>query len=191
MGRHKEFEPEEVLEKAMALFWRQGFERTSMQELVEAMGIHKRSIYDTFGDKHMLFLMALERYADIADRDLRQASVRDTNARLMIKDLLESSIVIAADNSLGCLLVNSATEVSGYDSQAATRINDNFDRSAKLITQIVARGQAKAEISDKYEAAGLGSIIFNTWVGIRVQARSGISVAKLQKMVDSVIALLD
>ena len=62
MARSKEFEVNEVLDKAIQLFWAQGYEKTSMHELVNFMGIHRRSIYDTFGDKHALFMKALERY---------------------------------------------------------------------------------------------------------------------------------
>ena len=62
MGRAKAFEEQDVLEKAMKLFWEQGYEKTSMQDLVEHMGIHRRSLYDTFGDKHQLFLKSMELY---------------------------------------------------------------------------------------------------------------------------------
>ena len=55
MARSKEFEENEVLDKAMKLFWEQGYEKTSMTDLVEHMGIHRRSLYDTFGDKHHCF----------------------------------------------------------------------------------------------------------------------------------------
>ena len=63
MARSKEFDVDEVLLKAMHLFWDQGYENTSMQDLVKGMGIHKRSLYDTFGDKHTLFMKVLDRYA--------------------------------------------------------------------------------------------------------------------------------
>ena len=62
MARSKEFEETVVLDKAMRLFWEQGYEKTSMTDLVEHMGIHRRSLYDTFGDKHSLFLKAMDRY---------------------------------------------------------------------------------------------------------------------------------
>jgi TetR/AcrR family transcriptional repressor of nem operon len=191
MGRPRQFEPDEVLDKAMMLFWRQGFEKTSMQELVEQTGIHKRSMYDTFGDKHNLFLMALSRYADMAERDQRQVAARDSNGRQLIRELLESSVVATQEGLSGCMLVNCATEVAVYDNLAATRVRDNFARSEKLIAQIVRRGQEKMDIPDKYDAASLGSIIFNAWVGIRVQARNGTPASKLQKMVDNVMVLFD
>ncbi|MGG4128868.1 helix-turn-helix domain-containing protein [Paenibacillus illinoisensis] len=64
MARSKEFEENVVLEKAMKLFWEQGYEKTSIADLVEHMGIHRRSLYDTFGDKHTLFLKAMDRFHD-------------------------------------------------------------------------------------------------------------------------------
>lgn len=56
MARSKEFDIDDVLLKAMTIFWQQGYEKTSMQDLVTGMGIHKRSMYDTFGDKHTLYI---------------------------------------------------------------------------------------------------------------------------------------
>lgn len=61
MARAKQFDEDTVLLKAMKLFWEQGYERTSMQDLVEHMGVHKRSMYDTYGDKHSLYVRALNR----------------------------------------------------------------------------------------------------------------------------------
>ena len=65
MARSKEFDEKQALRKAMELFWQQGYEKTSMQELVDYMGIHRRSIYDTFGDKRTLFLSALSYYEEL------------------------------------------------------------------------------------------------------------------------------
>lgn len=62
MARSKEFEESVVLDKAMRLFWEQGYEKTSMTDLVNHMGIHRKSLYDTFGDKHTLFLRSVDLY---------------------------------------------------------------------------------------------------------------------------------
>ena len=70
MARHKEFEREVVLEKAMATFWRYGYEGTSVQTLVENMGINRGSIYDTFGDKRSLFLAAIQHYNEAVVKKL-------------------------------------------------------------------------------------------------------------------------
>ncbi|MNC70346.1 HTH-type transcriptional repressor ComR [compost metagenome] len=71
MGRTKEFEINEVLDKTIQLFWMQGYEKTSMQDLVDFMGIHRRSIYDTFGDKHALYMKALQRYESTQNKKMR------------------------------------------------------------------------------------------------------------------------
>ena len=65
MARTKEFEPLVALDTAMELFWRKGYEATSMRELLDAMGIGRGSFYDTFGDKHALFLSALDRFQEV------------------------------------------------------------------------------------------------------------------------------
>ena len=68
MARQKEFDRDEVLHKAMEVFWMRGYEGTSIQDLVKYMGINRQSIYDTFGDKHTLFLQSLDRYREIQSR---------------------------------------------------------------------------------------------------------------------------
>ena len=70
MARHKEFERDEALRKAMEVFWARGYGATSMQNLVEHMGINRQSLYDTFGDKHSLYLEALDRYQEVESRKI-------------------------------------------------------------------------------------------------------------------------
>ena len=65
MGRSKEFDEKEALQKAMLIFWEQGYEKTSINDLVEGIGIHRKSLYDTFGGKHELFLKVIENYNEI------------------------------------------------------------------------------------------------------------------------------
>ena len=64
MARPKQFDRDEALERAMAVFWRRGYEGTSVRDLVEHMGINRGSLYDTFGDKRTLFLAAVDRYLE-------------------------------------------------------------------------------------------------------------------------------
>ena len=64
MARHKEFDTTKAIEKARDLFWLQGYEATSIQDLVDHLGISRSSLYDTFKDKHSLFLLALDLYVE-------------------------------------------------------------------------------------------------------------------------------
>ena len=76
MGRSKEFEESEALQKAMELFWQQGYEKTSMSDLVEHMGVHRGSLYDTFCDKHTLFLKTLDCFGELLGARLKSETSR-------------------------------------------------------------------------------------------------------------------
>ena len=71
MARPKEFDRDEALERALNLFREKGYEATSVGELVNAMGVQRQSLYDTFGDKHGLFRAALERYSQMRVEQLQ------------------------------------------------------------------------------------------------------------------------
>jgi TetR/AcrR family transcriptional regulator, transcriptional repressor for nem operon len=68
MARHKEFDRDEALRKAMEVFWSRGYEAASIEDLVKHMGINRQSLYDTFGHKHALYLKALDRYREVEGR---------------------------------------------------------------------------------------------------------------------------
>src|ERR1700691_2172683 len=88
MARPKEFDPERALAKAMNLFWRRGYENTSLETLMKEMGIAKQSLYDTFGDKRALYLKAMAHYRDQTNSQMQKMlneipSVREGFARLL------------------------------------------------------------------------------------------------------------
>ncbi|MGL6102693.1 MAG: TetR/AcrR family transcriptional regulator, partial [Exiguobacterium acetylicum] len=87
MARSKEFDEQVVLRKAMDVFWAQGYEKTSMQDLVDRMGIHRRSIYDTFGDKHSLFVAALAEYERFITNEMERIIDRSPSVKQAIQDV--------------------------------------------------------------------------------------------------------
>jgi len=112
MGRSREFEENVVLQKAMELFWQQGYEKTSLRELVEHMGIHRRSLYDTFGDKHTLFLKTIDFYGKIIKDRLTSEISRTETAKQAIACIFDFTIEGSHDGPLGCFFVNTATELA-------------------------------------------------------------------------------
>jgi TetR/AcrR family transcriptional repressor of nem operon len=96
MARPKEFDKDEALQKAMNVFWCRGFEATSMQDVVDAMGIKRQSLYDTFGGKHQLYLAALDRYR--AEQDAKLLALLGTpgpvkeKLRKLFYEVIEVSI---------------------------------------------------------------------------------------------------
>src|SRR6476619_2099117 len=103
MARNKEYDENEVLRKAMELFWKQGYEKTTMQDLVTHMGIHRRSMYDTFGDKHMLFMKALERYSEIIETKIETQVKTLDSVKQAIRRLFEMTIPKKEQQPIGCL----------------------------------------------------------------------------------------
>src|ERR1043166_3222598 len=123
MARQKEFDRDEVLHRAMEVFWTRGYEGASLQDLVKHMGINRQSIYDTFGDKHSLFLQALDRYREIQSRKVfemldRPGSVK-RNVRLLFQQAVDKTL--SEEVGRGCFVGNAMSELSGRCKETAAR----------------------------------------------------------------------
>ncbi|MEK3670185.1 TetR/AcrR family transcriptional regulator [Paenibacillus sp. FSL R10-2771] len=191
MARSKEFDIDDVLLKAMNIFWQQGYEKTSMQDLVTGMGIHKRSMYDTFGDKHTLYIKALERFAAINASRMEGRIESISSAKAAITLLFEATIHRSEDEPKGCLLVNTAVELSNHDPEAATKANDAFLNTEHLIERLIRHGQASGEISGRHEASALAAYLHNALVGLRVMVKATRDIDKLQTIVNTTLAVLE
>src|SRR5882724_13552824 len=109
LGRPRSFDPNKALDRAMRLFWRKGYEGTSLSDLTKAMGISRPSLYAAFGDKEALFRKALERYAEGPACHVRE-SVNEATARKVVARLFADTIELIAGTRKprGCFLVQSA-----------------------------------------------------------------------------------
>src|ERR1700761_1056657 len=116
MARTKDFDEDEVLDKAMYLFWNQGYNGTSMQDLVDGLGISRSSLYDTFGDKHSLFIKTLENYKKNASAKLEAIIANAPSAKEAVKQLLEYTTreLLSDQQHKGCFMVNAAVEVAPH-----------------------------------------------------------------------------
>lgn len=131
MARPKAYDPEEVLERAMALFWRKGYEATSVADLVEALGINRGSLYGTFKDKRALFLAALERY-DEREIGATVRHLRNTEGpgRERIQALFDNVIrgVEERGDRRGDLVCNTAVELAAADPEIARYVQRSHER---------------------------------------------------------------
>jgi TetR/AcrR family transcriptional repressor of nem operon len=173
MPRTKEFEPQEALDAAMHLFWRKGFGATSMRDLLDAMCIGRGSFYDTFGDKHTLFLAALDRFEDARtswmDRALEGAGVDG------IEEVFRRSIegLLGFEPRRGCLLANTAVELAPHDPEVAGRISRYVRRTEEAFTGALARAQEAGEIPADGDPKVLARFLVSNLHGLRVLARAG------------------
>jgi Transcriptional regulator len=190
MARSKEFEESAVLEKAMRLFWEQGYEKTSLNDLVEHMGIHRRSLYDTFTDKHTLFLKAMDRFGErIASRweaGIKQAATAEEALRFIFRFVIEGE----EDAPAGCMLVNSAAELAVRDEEVDSKISFGFEKSERLLAEIVERGQRDGEFAEAFDAKELADYLHNALVGLRVMARTSAPKEKLHRIAEMSMIIL-
>lgn len=171
MARTKSFEPVVALEKAMIEFWRHGYERTSTDALTASMGVGKRSLYDTFGSKHDLYLRTLVTYIERAEASHAEAVEAVPHAGLpRVQALLRSRVEIPGC-PVGCYAVNAAVERPD-DPEVLAAVTGYFTRSRDLITWLLRQEARWADVNSEQRNSA-AETIHNTWLGLRVQARLG------------------
>ncbi|MFE6076695.1 TetR/AcrR family transcriptional regulator [Paenibacillus sp. NPDC057886] len=190
MGRYKEFEENVVLDKAMKLFWEQGYEKTSMTDLVEHMGIHRRSLYDTFGDKHTLFLKAMDRFRTKVNSELAGIVKGSETAVEALQLIISYMIYGNEDTPSGCLMVNSAVELAMRDVDVDSKATESFTLVEQLFKDIILWGQKNGELTLDYDAGVLAAHLNAVGIGLRAMARTSIPKENLQRTANISIKLL-
>ncbi|WP_342537615.1 TetR/AcrR family transcriptional regulator [Sporosarcina sp. FSL K6-1540] len=191
MARSKEFDVNLVLRKAMELFWQQGYEKTSMQELVDYMGIHRRSIYDTFGDKRTLFLSALSHYEELITSETKKRVGSKLLVKQGIREVFNMIIYPNLNLPKGCLSVNAAVELSLLDEEIATKIAEMFTKTEALFYELLKHGQKNGEISKNHDPEVLSLFLHNSLVGLRVLVKIEADKKKLESIIDMTLSVLD
>ena len=193
MPRTKTFCEEEVLNKAMELFWEKGFHATSMQDLVDRLGINRASLYDTYGGKDALFEKAFARYRKNGHHWLQQLFESAPNVRAGFGLLFEQAINETASDvkRKGCFVVNTTTELlPGSD-----LIQDTLVKHQKVMEQLfvdyVQLGIDQGELSELKNAQEIGLMLYAFYNGLRVLGKVDTNQDKYQKMVKSALSVLD
>jgi TetR/AcrR family transcriptional repressor of nem operon len=193
MARTKEFDENEVLDKALNIFWCRGYNGTSMQELVEGLGISRSSLYDTYGDKHTLFLATLERYRTKQATGMIRMVENSLSVRGTIRDLFHFAVneTVADKLQRGCFMVNSTVEIAATDKEVAVIVNRNMQDIEDAFCRAIEKGQQQGEITTRHNARSLSRFIFNTFSGLRVAARSGADKQVFDDVVTVALSVLE
>jgi TetR/AcrR family transcriptional repressor of nem operon len=191
MPRTKEFEPEAALHSAMELFWRKGYEATSMRDLLEGMGIGRGSFYDTFGDKHSLFLAALDRFEQTRTDWILQALGGPAPID-SIKYVFERTVdgLVGYKPRRGCLLANTAVELAPHDPEVAGRISNYVQRTEDAFEAALVRARSAGDLPEQKDPRTLARFLVNNLHGLRVMARAGVDRETLEDTVRIVLAAL-
>lgn len=168
MPKAKQFDEAEVLQKARNVFWKQGYNGTSMDELVKATGLSRSSIYDTFGDKHGLYLRALKAYMDQQYGHMIEKIPSTLTPRKKIEWLFKNVIATALDDRQrkGCFIVNTTTEMANVDNSINKIVSDNMAVMEDFFASLVKEGQASGEISKQFTVKALARHLFSSFNGL-------------------------
>jgi len=191
VGRPREFVETDVLDAAVALFWKNGYEATSMTMLLEAMGLSSASFYGAFGSKRGIFEAALGRYHATFGQMTATLGDASLSARSALERHLRESVLMQTDPShpLGCLIALSGTNVAPDSDCTVSRDYRNATRSyfTACVERAIAEGQFRADI----EVEGFATLLECIYWGIATDARDGVSRANLLAAVDRVMDLWD
>jgi TetR/AcrR family transcriptional repressor of nem operon len=193
MARPREFDIDRALEQAMRVFWEQGYQGTSVGDVMEAAAVQKQSLYCAFGDKHSLFVKSLELYrtqvlAQIKGIVDRTDSPLDAVARVMRFAIEQAA---AGKCPKGCLGANTALELGMRDPEAITEVRNMFRGMEKVLGETIKKGQEKGEITTRFQSGLIAQHLLNTLNGIRILERTGASAARLNAIVDMALATIE
>ena len=193
MARHKEFDQNEALQKAMEVFWARGYEATSMQNLIEHMGINRQSLYDTFGDKHSLFLQALDRYQEVETQGLLTLMERPGSVKKTFRQVFALAIEeLSTKRGLrGCLMSNSTAELAGRCKATAEKTNRHIRTMEEAFYQALLRGKNEGELKDLRDPRAVARFLCNSFQGLVLTAKATQDRKTLEDVVRVTLSVLD
>lgn len=175
----------------MRLFWRRGYEATSVSDLTEAMDITPPSLYAAFGDKKRLFLEAVDRYQAGPGSFAQAALCGEPTAEAAIRSLMTGTIdsFFEKNGCKGCMVVLAATNCTAESSDVFDELASRRRLAERVIRSRIAAGRDADEFPNDTDIDALAGFVITTLYGLSIKARDGASRAALRKVVDQVMSM--
>lgn len=191
MGRQFEFNRDETLTKAMEVFWQKGYKATSMKDLIEEMGIQPGSIYNTFGDKHSLFIKSIKHYGQVVTSNaLKILNAPGSPSENIKKFFYEMVNRPAGKKSMGCLIVNTVVELAPHDKEAAEVVNGVLKSIENAFFKCLKKAQDLGEVSSDANISALASYYSSSTHGLLVTCKSEAPKKQMQDIVEVILSTL-
>jgi TetR/AcrR family transcriptional regulator, transcriptional repressor for nem operon len=175
MPWEKQFNRDEALKRAVRLFWKAGYESSSMAMLLKAMGIQKGSFYATFRSKHDILMEALDHYVITRFAGFRAhlEGLSPLEAlRKHLNEVVQEST--GTERSAGCFLVNCALELAPRDRQVREVVKTTLEAHAKFYESLLDEAKKRGELPAHYDSAARSQALLGLVLGMRVLARGGL-----------------
>jgi TetR/AcrR family transcriptional regulator, transcriptional repressor for nem operon len=193
MARPKNFDKDEVLKLAMQVFWQKGYEATSVQDLVTQTKVNKQSLYDTFGDKHSLYLAALNSYKEENECQFGNLLAENISAKAVLQKLFDNLVAesLSETGHYGCFMNNAAVELASHDKEIGKACFDNMISMEKRFVELIKKGQKNNEISPNLSAESMAAFLFTVISGLRSAGKIKQDKNKLEEIVKTTLSVLD
>jgi AcrR family transcriptional regulator len=191
-GRPREFDMDEALDRAIRVFCEQGYNATSIGDLIDAMGLASGSIYKAFKDKRAVFLAALDRHIALRKEQIAAAARSSKPARERLRDVLAHFVDVSKgiEGRRGCLVVGSAVELAILDREVAVRVNGSIAKNEAFLGELIREGQADGSISAGVDPEQTARVMVCLTQGLRVVGKSGRAPQDTAAAVDIAMKLL-
>ncbi|MDT8304680.1 MAG: TetR family transcriptional regulator [Anaerolineae bacterium] len=192
MARQKAFDEAALLERAMELFWEQGYEATSVRDLNERLHLSSSSLYNTFGGKHDLYLAALAsyrrvEYAQVQAQLAEAPAAKDAVARLF-NDLAAS--LLADESRRGSFTLNAAVELGNRDETVAYLLQQHFADVTELLAAFLTEAQARGELGSAHAPRDLASFLLHNLYSLAALVKVNASRAEMERIIHVTLSVL-
>ena len=192
IGRPKEFDHDEALESAMDVFWTKGYEATSVQDLLDHMGINRGSMYGTFGDKHALFVEAVEHYARTVMQHAYDTLEAPGSPLGNVRKLITMWAELAASGECrGCLITNTAVELAPHNPAVAEAVKSALRLLEKALHKTLERAVEAGELPAETNTRALARFLTSSGQGLVVMGKANVSRATIKDIVAVTLSVLE
>ncbi|GGD09525.1 TetR family transcriptional regulator [Hyunsoonleella pacifica] len=188
MPKVETFDKNLVIKQATEVFHDKGYNATSMQDLVDATGLNRSSIYNSFENKHNLFLECLNSYQEFYKEQLNDKLLKASNALEAIDNLFELYLndIIKEKNNKGCLIVNCKSEMANHDKPITQFLVNNQNLMIDILEDIVDRGQNELLINKKMTAKAYALYLYSSIQGFRMTSILTNNKQELQSIIKTI-----
>jgi AcrR family transcriptional regulator len=191
-GRPKLYDEEAALKAAGAVFWAKGFSGTSLDDLSDAMGMNRPSIYRAFGDKEDIYRQALNRFGGIMDEAFQQSLAKEQDIRKGLKKFYYRALDVYSsdDIPLGCMLWSTAPAATLIHPEVQTDLLNAIKHIDALMLQRLKQAIKQEQISNTIDAKSLSKILQALLHSISIRVRAGESISSLKRFIDASLQLM-
>lgn len=192
-GRPLGFNPDKTLETAMNIFLKKGYDKTTLEDILDATKISKSSFYNAYGNKYKIFEKSLDLFCNNQIAMVEQGLQHFANGREFIETLLRDLVQGVRLNKphFGCFLMNTAYEFAGRDAHVTQKVSVSTLRFNKVLQEAIKNGQSAGVINKKKEPNTLAFYIMTSIAGIRSMILAQVDPDQLDEIVDVTLAALD